>query len=236
FHLAAHIDDRESVVKPVENAEDNILGPLNVFEAARLVNVKKIIFASTGILYGNVDQVPTSEDATPRPMTPYGVSKLTGERYLHFYWLLYKLPYVAMRIGNLYGPRQDASKECGVIAISTKRLLDGQPVFVHNDGKTTRDYVYVGDVVDAMLLAAVDDSVGVFNIATGVETTTEAVLALVSGALGAAPAVERKPDVQDMVKRVALDVGKAAKELGWRPATALADGVAKTVAWYKARG
>ncbi len=236
FHLAAHIDDRESVVKPVENAEDNILGSLNVFEAARLVNVKKIIFASTGILYGNVDQVPTSEDATPRPMTPYGVSKLTGERYLHFYWLLYKLPYVAMRIGNLYGPRQDASKECGVIAISTKRLLDGQPVFVHNDGKTTRDYVYVGDVVDAMLLAAVDDSVGVFNIATGVETTTEAVLALVSGALGAAPAVERKPDVQDMVKRVALDVGKAAKELGWRPATALADGVAKTVAWYKARG
>lgn len=233
FHLAAHIDDRESLLKPVENAEDNILGSLNVFEAARLVNVKKIVFASTGVLYGNVDTIPTSETVTPKPLTPYGVSKLTGERYLNFYWLLYKLPYVALRIGNLYGPRQDASKECGVIAIYTKRLLEGASVFLNNDGETTRDYVYVGDVVEAMLQSAVGEAVGVLNVATGIETSTSNILSLVAGALSITPSVEARPEVQDMVKRIALDITKAKKELGWEPKVTLAEGVATTIEWYK---
>lgn len=233
FHLAAHIDDRESVRQPVENAEDNILGSLNVFEAARLVNVKKIVFASTGVVYGNVDTIPTSEEVTPKPLTPYAVSKLTGERYLNFYWLLYKLPYVALRISNMYGPRQDASKECGVIAIFTKRLLAGEEVFMNNDGQTTRDYIYVSDVVSAMLASATNDAVGVYNIATGRETTTKDILAALSTALGTTPVATPRPAVTDVPKRVALDSRKAKKDLDWEPKTVLTDGIASTIAWYR---
>lgn len=233
FHLAAHIDDRESLQKPVENAEDNIIGSLNVFESARLVNVKKIVFASTGVLYGNSDSLPVSEDVSPKPLTPYGVSKLTGERYLNFYWLLYKLPYVALRIGNLYGPRQDASKECGVIAIFTKLLLEGASVSVNNDGTTTRDYVYVQDVVDAMLKSAVGEAVGVFNIGTGLQTSTNDILLQLSKALSMTPTVLPRAEVGDMVKHIALDVTKARNELDWQAKTSLAEGVAVTIDWYR---
>lgn len=232
YHLAAHIDDRESLQKPVENAEDNIIGSLNVFEAARLVNVKKIVFASTGVVYGNVAQIPTSERVVPKPLTPYAVSKLTGERYLHFYWLLYKLPYAALRLSNVYGPRQDASRECGVIAIATSRLLAGEDVVRNNDGMTTRDYVYVDDVVAALRTAS-GEAVGVYNVSTGVETSTNDILAKIAAALGATPHVVERTDVEDMVKRVALDNAKARHELGWAPAVALDDGIARTVAWYR---
>ncbi len=233
FHLAAHIDDRESLRKPVENAEDNILGSLNVFEAARLVNVKKIVFASTGVVYGNVTELPTNEAQTPKPLTPYAVSKLTGERYLHFYWLLYTLSYVALRLSNVYGPRQDSSRECGVIAIATGRLLASQPVYRNNDGETTRDYVYVDDVVSAFLAAAQSEATGVYNISTGSELSTNAVLNKVAKALGVQAQPVPRPDIEDRVKRVALDNTKAKHDLAWSPTFTIDDGLARTVAWYR---
>lgn len=233
FHLAAHIDDRESVVRPVMNAEENVLGSLNVYEAARQTGVQRMVFTSTGVVYGNVDTLPTPETTIPRPLTPYGVSKLTGERYLHFYWLLYKLPYMALRLANVYGPRQDGSKECGAIAIFTSHMLKGEGVFLNNDGKTTRDYVYVEDVVRALLAAAASAEVGVVNIGTGIETTTNDLLAAVSSAVGTVPAVTPHPDVDDAVKRVALSYNAAKTLLGWEPLVPFADGVGRTVAWYK---
>lgn len=233
FHLAAHIDDRESVQQPVMNAEENVLGSLNVYEASRQTGVGRMVFTSTGVVYGNVDTIPTPETTTPRPLTPYGVSKLTGERYLHFYWLLYKLPYMALRLANVYGPRQDGSKECGAIAIFTSRMLNGEGVHLNNDGKTTRDYVFVEDVVRALIAAADSSEVGVVNIGTSIETVTTDLLATVSAAVGVTPVVTPRPDVDDTVKRVALSYNAAKTLLGWEPTVTFAEGVARTVAWYK---
>lgn len=232
FHLAAHIDDRESMRKPVYNAEENILGSLGVFEAARIANAKKIVFASTGVAYGNVDQLPITETVLPKPLTPYGVSKLAGERYLNFYWTLYKLPYAALRIANVYGPRQDGSRECGAIAIFTRKLLRGEVPVLNNDGKTTRDYVHVDDVVAAMLAAATGDAMGIFNVGTGIGTATADVYAKVAAAVGA-DVVPAAGDQQDMVKHVALANAKAKAELGWEPRTMLDEGIARTVRWYR---
>ncbi len=233
FHLAAHVDDRESMRQPIMNAEENVLGSLNVFEAARSADVKKIIFTSTSVVYGNVDVLPIAESAQTRPLTPYGVSKLTGERYGNFYFTMYKLPYVALRLANVYGPRQDGSRECGAIAIFTSRLLKGEAVEMNNDGKTTRDYVYVADVVAALIAAATSNEVGVMNIGTGVQTTTDDVLAMVAREVGVTPAVTQCHDVMDAVKHVALDASVARAKLGWSATISFADGVAKTVAWYK---
>lgn len=235
FHLAAHIDDRESVKQPVMNAEENVLGTINVFEAARAANARKIIFASTGVVYGNAEQLPITEEALPRPLTPYAVSKLTGERYAHFYWLLHKLPYVAFRIANVYGPRQEGSKECGVVAVATERLLKGQECFQNNDGQTTRDYIHVSDIVSAMLAAASSEEIGVYNLGTGVQTSTSDVLKMISSALTTSPTITPRPEVADAVKHIALNPAKAQKALGWSPKVKLADGIRETVAWYQSR-
>jgi UDP-glucose 4-epimerase len=235
FHLAAHIDDRESVREPVMNAENNIIGSLNIFEAARQVGVKKIVFASTGVVYGRAEVLPTSESELPKPLTPYAVSKLTGERYLYCYKALYGVDYVALRLSNVYGPRQDGSKECGAIAIFTRKLLAGEAVNMNNDGLTTRDYIYVDDVVAAMIAAADADKVGIYNIGTGVETSTSDLLRMVVGELGTVPKIALRPDIMDEVKKVALNAEKAKKDFGWEPGVTLGAGLASTIAWYKAR-
>ncbi len=243
FHLAAHVDDRESVREPVMNAENNIIGSLNVFEAAASVatnvvgasRVKKIVFASTGVVYGQAAVRPTSENELPQPLTPYAVSKLAGERYLHCYLALYGVDYVALRLSNVYGPRQDGSKECGALAIFTSKLLVGESVKINNDGLTTRDYVHVSDVVAAMLAAAESEVTGVYNVGTGVATSTNELLAMVAKELGVTPEITARPEVVDEVKHVTLEAMKAKNELGWAPQVQLADGLASTIAWYKAR-
>jgi len=233
FHLAAHIHDRESVEEPVMNAEINIIGSLNLFEACRRYLTGRIIFASTGVVYGHQDQFPIPVNVLPRPLTPYAVSKLTGERYLNFYSNVYSVSYVALRLGNVYGPRQDTSAESGAIGIFATKLMKGEQAYINNDGLTTRDYVYVDDVIDAFLKAAGSDYVGTLNVGTGQETSTNSIFEIVREVVGAQAVPTRREDVEDVVKRVALDVTATKKELGWEPKIDVKTGIEKTVDWYR---
>ncbi len=235
FHLAAHIDDRASVLDPVMNAEHNILGTLHVLEASRKAGVRRFVFASTGIAYGRADVLPTPESTVSKPLTPYAVSKLTAERYLKCYESVHSLSWMALRFANVYGPRQDGSKECGAIAIFTKRILAGEPVAINNDGKTTRDYVFVGDVVNALLAASESVECEVVNVGTAQQTSTIELLEMVEASVGAASEHILRPEVADEVKQCALAIDKARKLLNWAPNMKLKEGIDTTVAWYKNR-
>lgn len=234
FHLAAHIDDRESVHEPVMNAQHNLIGTLRLLEAVQKFGKSRVIFASTGgVIYGEQDELPVTEEAIAQPLTPYAVSKLTGERYLHFYHQVHGVPYTALRFGNVYGPGQDQSAECGAIAIFTARLLQGEQVFINNDGETTRDYVYIDDVVDALMKAAELNQVGIYNIGTGVETSTLQLFDLVRDAIGIQAAPDFREEVEDVIKRSALDSSKAKRDLNWEPSVTIVDGIEETVNWYR---
>jgi UDP-glucose 4-epimerase len=233
FHLAAHVDDRASVLNPVLNAEHNVLGTLHVLEASRKAGVKRFVFAGTGIAYGRADVIPTPESAVSKPLTPYAVSKLTCERYLKCYESVHGLSWMSLRFANVYGPRQDGSKECGAIAIFTKRILAGESVMVNNDGETTRDYVYVHDVIQACLAAADSVANEVVNIGTAQQTSTAQLLELVETAVGTSTEHLARPEVKDEVKHCALAIEKARKLLNWAPEMQLKNGIPETVAWYR---
>lgn len=234
FHLAAHIHDRESVREPVMNAQNNIIGTLNMLEAVRSIKKGRVIFSSTGgVMYGNQGSYPISEDAVPEPITPYAVSKLATERYLNFYHEVLGTPYIALRLSNVYGPRQDSSAESGAIGIFAAALLKGEPTFIYNDGETTRDYVYIEDAVRALIMAAESEEVGVFNIGTGKETSTNELFEMVREEIGVQAKPDNREDVVDVVKRNALDASRAKKKLGWKPEISLEEGIEKTVSWYR---
>jgi UDP-glucose 4-epimerase len=233
FHLAAHIHDRESIHEPVMNAENNIIGTLNLLEAIRAQKNVRFIFASTGgVIYGNQDDVPVTEQAEPRPLTPYAISKLTAERYLDFYRSTAGISYAALRFANVFGPRQDSSAESGAIAIFTAALLKGDQAFINDDGETTRDYVYVKDVVRAFLLAAEADYSGVLNIGTGIERSTKEIYAAVQEVIGTETGADTREEIKDVVRRSALDASLAEEEINWEPQTAFEDGLRETVDWY----
>jgi len=233
FHLAAHIHDRESQREPIMNAENNIIGSINIFEADREYGKAKIVFASSSIVYGNQEDLPANELAIPKPVTPYAISQLTCERYLHFYNSVHKIPAVVLRMANVYGPRQDASAESGAIGIFAARLLKGQQVYINNDGNTTRDYVYVDDAVQALIKAADSSYVGILNVGGGVEFSTNDIFKIVREEVGAQADSDHRELVEDVVKRVSLDISNIKKELDWEPKTSITEGVAKTVAWYR---
>lgn len=224
FHLAAQIDVRRSVADPVFDARVNVGGTASVLEAARRTGVRRLLFASTGgALYGDSDVIPTPEDSTIAPMAQYGTSKFAAEGYLGLYHRLYGLSTMALRFGNVYGPRQDPHGESGVIAIYCGRALEGRPATVFGDGRQTRDYVYVGDVVRAFQLAADTDAVGSLNVGTAQETTV----------LELAEAIGIEPDFQPArtgeIQRSCLDVSRAAQVLGFRAEVALEDGLKRTL-------
>jgi UDP-glucose 4-epimerase len=225
FHLAAQIDVRRSVADPAFDATVNVTGTINVLAAARNANVDKVVFASTGgALYGNADTVPTPEDAKIAPLAPYGQSKHAAEGYLRLFHETFGLPTVSMRLANVFGPRQDPAGEAGVIAIFCGLKLDGGRPKVYGDGTQTRDFVYVGDVVEAMIAAASSDVTGAYNVGTGTETSVlDLIEALELGDYEEAPA--RTGEAQ----RSAVDPSKAAAELGWRARTSLEEGLAKTL-------
>jgi UDP-glucose 4-epimerase len=233
FHIAAQIDVRKSVADPAFDASINVGGTANVLDAARAVGSRRLIFTSTGgAVYGEGEgqELPLREDAPIAPMAPYGQSKFAAEGYLALYERLYGLSSAALRLGNVYGPRQDPLGEAGVIAIFCGLLLAGGRATVYGDGGQTRDYIYVDDVVTAILAAADSTATGPINIGTGRETD---VLELVSSLreLGNVDGFEPEhaPPRIGEVQRISIDPRRAERELGWRSKTGLEDGLGETL-------
>ena len=225
FHLAAQADVRVSVERPDHDAGVNVLGTISVLEAARRHGAQ-VVFASTGgAIYGECEG-PASEDAERRPLSPYGVSKLAGEEYLAAYNRLYGTQHVALRYGNVYGPRQDPKGEAGVVAIFLSRLAAGEAPRIFGDGLQTRDYVYAGDVAQATLAAVGRE--GVFNVGTGQETSVVELYELCRRVAGSELQPEFAAARLGELQRSVLDVSRAERELGWRPQTSLEGGLRLT--------
>jgi UDP-glucose 4-epimerase len=236
-HHAAQMDVRRSVADPVFDARINVLGFLNLLEAGREAGLKKVIFASSGgAIYGEQENFPAAEEHPMRPASPYGVSKLTGENYLAYYHRAFGIPYVALRYANVYGPRQSFKGEAGVVAIFIDRLLSGQTPMINGDGKQTRDFIYVGDVAAANLLALETSYVGGLNIGTGVETNLIALYDKICRQLGARVAAVHGAAKAGEQRRSSVDPSRAKKILRWAPATSLDEGLARTVAYYRKAG
>lgn len=235
FHLAAQIDVRESVVDPVHDATTNIVSTIRIAEAAKNNGVRKIVFVSSGgSIYGEPTQFPVDESFPVNPYSPYAASKVAGETYLGMYRNLYGLDCSFIAPANVYGPRQDPHGEAGVVAIFCQRLLAGDPTVVFGTGSNTRDYVYVGDVVRALYLAAFDAGSGMrFNIGTSVETSDRELHTLVAQAVGTEDSPEFLPARLGDLPRSALSFDRAREVLGWEPEVDLATGVQKTVAYFK---
>ncbi|MBV8480595.1 MAG: NAD-dependent epimerase/dehydratase family protein [Actinobacteria bacterium] len=232
FHLAAQADVRVSVDRPAYDADVNVVGTIRMLEAARRHGATVVFASSGGAAYGECDG-PQPETTPALPLAPYGTSKIAGEDYLGTWNRLYGTNHVSLRFGNVYGPRQMPHGEAGVVAIFMGLLQDGGTPTIFGDGSQTRDYVYVGDVVDAMLLAS-ERRGGTFNIGTGVETSVIHLYRAIEEAAG----IEREPDFAPArlgeLQRSVLDASLAARELGWRPAHSLADGLARTWDWITA--
>src|SRR3954471_24295024 len=239
FHLAAQIDVRKSIEDPAWDAGINVGGTINVLEAARRAGVARVVNTSTGgAIYGGVETIPTPETVPPRPMAAYGTSKLCAETYCGLYERLYGLSAVTLRYGNVYGPRQDPLGEAGVIAIFCGRLMSGQRPTIYGDGRQTRDYTYVADIVAANLAAASHpEASGVYNVGTGRESSVLEVLAALRRGAGLGEdelQPEFAPARLGELQRSALDVGRARAELGFTAEADLEDGMRRTLEWARA--
>lgn len=233
-HHAAQMDVRHSVADPTFDARVNIIGFITLLEAAKNAGVKKVIFASSGgAVYGEQDVFPAPEDHVTRPASPYGVSKRAGELYLSYYQQTFGLPYIALRYANVYGPRQSAKGEAGVVAIFLTLLLAGKTPVINGDGGQTRDYVYVGDVVAANVNAVSSSFVGAINIGTGVETDVISLFQHLRRAVGSEIQAVHGPAKTGEQRRSSLDARRATEVLGWRPRMALADGLQRTAEYYR---
>ena len=231
FHLAAQIDVRRSVADPVADAATNVLGTLQVLELARAHDAQ-VVFASTGgAIYGECEH-PATEAAERRPVSPYGTSKLAAEEYLAAWNRLYGTSHVALRLGNVYGPRQDPHGEAGVVAIFLSRIREGQQGTIFGDGSQTRDYVFVQDVVRAFV-AAVGADGGVFNVGTGIETSVRELWQGCTEAAGLGAEAAQAESRLGELQRSSLDAGRAERTLGWRPEVDLPAGLRRTWEWIQ---
>ena len=237
-HLAAQASVARSVANPSLDAEINVLGSINVFEWCRRAGARRVVYVSTGGAgYGDTDVIPTPEDHPSRPVSPYGTSKVAGELFLACWEALHGLSGVVLRLANIYGPRQDPHGEAGVIAIFTDRLLRGEPCIINGDGLQTRDYVYVGDVADAVLRALERPEVrGPINIGTGIETTVVALFQSLRAAFGGKGEARHGPTRPGEQRRSLLDPSRARRLLDWTPRVALDEGLRRTVASVRAGG
>jgi UDP-glucose 4-epimerase len=236
FHHAAQISVRRSVENPAHDAAVNILGTVRLLEEAVRIGVKRVIFASSGgAVYGEADVIPTPEDSPARPVSPYGVSKLSVEHYLHYYFVQHRLPYTALRYANVYGPRQDPHGEAGVVAIFAQRLLRGAPAIINGDGLQTRDYVYVEDVAAANLCALKAERVDRINIGTGVETNVVDLLDAMRRLSQSPSPPEHAPARPGEQRRSCVAIGRAARELGWQPRVRLEEGLQRTLDYFRGR-
>ena len=237
YHLAAQKSVTASVDHPGYDALVNIVGSLHVLQGALAAGTRKVVFAgSGGTLYGVPKTIPTPESHPQHPISPYGVSKKAVGDYLHYYREQHNLSFTVLALGNVYGPRQDPDGEAGVVAIFSKKLLAGVQPAIYGDGEQTRDYVYVDDAVDAFVRASDRADGKLLNIATGVETSVLDLYDLIAAAAGYDGPAQLRPARPGELRRSALDASAAATQLGWRPWTSLADGVSRTVDWFRARG
>src|SRR5580700_11704493 len=235
-HFAAQMDVRRSVADPAFDAQVNLVGFLNLMEAGREHGLRRVVFSSTGgAIYGEQESFPCDENHPLRPVSPYGVAKLTTEKYLYFYHAQYGIDYVALRYANVYGPRQDPHGEAGVVAIFCGRILEGRPVTIYGDGGQTRDYVYVADVVRANVAALGSSVSGAFNIGTGVETSVNQLYDALARNAGTSRAAEFGPPRAGEQRRSVILPERAARELGWRPQVELSDGLAQTLRFFRDR-
>jgi UDP-glucose 4-epimerase len=244
IHLAAQMDVRRSVEDPMYDASVNTLGTLNLAEAVRARSPRtRVVFASTGgALYGDNTTPPNFEDFKKDPESPYAVSKLSAELYLAYYGRVHKLDTVAMRFGNVYGPRQDPHGEAGVVAIFCGRILEARPLTIFGDGRQTRDYVYVGDVAEALWHAATKPlpPVGLldaraFNVGTGIGTSVVELANILIEVSGTPVPIQFAPKRPGEAQDSIVDIGKADRLLSWRPRVSLREGLTQTFRWAAER-
>jgi UDP-glucose 4-epimerase len=228
------MDVRRSVSDPKFDASVNVLGGLTIFEAARQFGVKKIIFSSTGgAIYGEQDYFPADEEHPVRPLSPYGITKLVTEKYLFYYKQVHGIEHVVLRYANVYGPRQNPHGEAGVVAIFAKKLLKGESPVINGDGKQTRDYTFVGDVVKASVLALNYPGSNIFNIGTGIETDVNELFRILRGWLNPTCAENHGPAKQGEQRRSVISYKKIERELGWKPLVELSEGLRLTAEYFK---
>lgn len=233
-HLAAQIDVRTSVDAPAQDAGVNVVGTVNVLEAARATGARVLFASSGGALYGRNAPIPSREDVLPLPESPYGIAKYCAEQYIGLYNRLHGTRHTIMRLANVYGPRQDPSGESGVIPIFCGAALAKEDPTVYGDGTQTRDYVYVGDAVSAFLAGADAGRPGTWNIGTGVEVSVLDLVKIISDAAGASVSPRFGPPRAGELLRSAVAVSRAERDLGWTARTGLADGIGRVYRWIEA--
>ncbi len=236
YHLAAQIEVPKSMADPVRDNRINVLGGLNILENCRRHGVKKIIFSSTGgAIYGDAEEIPTTESFPPYPVSFYGIHKLTFEKYLNCYYQVYGLDYTILRFANVYGPRQFKGGEAGVIAIFIDNAVKGSASVQYGDGRQTRDFVYVDDVVRALSLSKDIECRGEINIGLGSETSLLDIRRDIEKALGQPIIVKEAPAKEGEQRRSCLNCQRAKNVLDWEAAVNLEEGIKRTIAWAKSR-
>lgn len=232
YHLAAQIDVRKSVEDMEFDNQVNILGGLNILKNCQKYNVKKIFFASSGgAVYGFPEKIPTPENYPTFPVSPYGINKLSFEKYLHYYHRVFGQKYLALRLANVYGPRQYKGGEAGVVAVFINNAIENKVSFVYGDGLQTRDFVYVDDVVDAFTAGLDSKVIGEFNIGTGQEKNLLEIISAIELALGGKIKIEYQSAKLGEERRSCLDFSKVRNTLNWEPQVELDEGINRTIKW-----
>jgi len=236
-HHAAQIDVRSSVQDPILDNRINVLGSIRTIQMCINYRIPRYIFASSGgAVYGEQKHFPADEEHPTNPDSPYGIHKLAVEKYLHFYWKHYGLSYIALRYGNVYGPRQNPYGEAGVVAIFLNQILNGIRPTIYGDGTQTRDYLYISDAVKSNIQAIHSDVTGCFNIGTGKETDLNSIVRHLRELTATNMDFELAPPRKGEQKRSVLDIRKAGELLGWEPEVSLEEGLSKTLHYFRTNG
>jgi len=234
MHLAAQIDVRRSVADPIFDAQVNILGTVNLLDQAAKHGARKVIFASSGgAIYGEQQMFPAQESHPTSPLSPYGISKLAGEHYLYFYHCVTGIQYVSLRYSNVYGPRQDPAGEAGVVAIFTRKLLDGEQAIINGNGRQTRDFVFVEDVVEGNLAAMGKDVQGIFNLGTGIETSVNDLFRILVDLTASGCKEIHGPAKKGEQARSVIDATRLKQEVGWETKVSIREGLGRTVDYFR---